>query len=232
MRGVKRVVCLENSRKLAGRCVAGREWIDGRAGGWIRPVSDRENREVSEYERQYEDGSDPRILDIVDVPLLEPRPADHQTENWLLDPEDYWVKVGRLSWQDLPSFAEDPAVPLWIDGHSTDDGLNDKVPPGLVGSLEDSLKLIHVDVLQLSVCRPTKAFGNTKRHVQGDFSYAGNRYRLRLTDPAYERRYLAKPNGDYRIGECLLTVSLGEPRHGACRKLIATVFSRERGWRP
>ena len=86
MRGVKRVVCLANSRKLAGRCVAGRKWIDGRPGGWIRPVSNRENQEVSEYERQYEDGSDPRVLDIVDVPLLEPRPLDHQTENWLLDP--------------------------------------------------------------------------------------------------------------------------------------------------
>ena len=98
MCGVKRVVCLANSRKLNGRCVAGREWTDGRAGGWIRPVSNREYQEVSEYERQYEDGSDPCVLDIVDVPVLEPRPADHQTENWLLDPEYYWVKLGRLSW--------------------------------------------------------------------------------------------------------------------------------------
>ena len=53
---VKRIVCLANSRKLHGRYVAGREWVGGRAGRWIRPVSDREHQEVSEYERQYEDG--------------------------------------------------------------------------------------------------------------------------------------------------------------------------------
>ena len=94
--GVNRVVCLANSRQLNGRCVAGREWIDGRAGSWVRLVSNRENQEVCERERQYEDGSDPRVLDMVDVPVAEPRPADYQSENGLLDPEYYWVKVGRL----------------------------------------------------------------------------------------------------------------------------------------
>ena len=43
---------------------------------WLRPVSDRENEEVSEYERQYADGSDPRVLDIIDVPLLDAPPKD------------------------------------------------------------------------------------------------------------------------------------------------------------
>ena len=83
MQDVKRIVCLANSRKLHGRCLAGREWIDGHPGRWIRPVSAREHQEVSEYERQYEDGSDPRVLDIMDVPLLEPSPgpARYQSEN-------------------------------------------------------------------------------------------------------------------------------------------------------
>ncbi len=101
---VKRVVCLANSRKLVERCVAGREWIEGRgAGDWVRLVSDRETQGVSAYERQYEDGSDPQVLDIIDIPLLEPRPRDHQTENWLLDPVCYWEKAGRLSSFDLPA---------------------------------------------------------------------------------------------------------------------------------
>ena len=81
MQSVKRIVCLANSRKLHGRCVAGREWTDGRAGQWVRPVSDREHQDVSEYERQYEDGSDPRVLDIIDVPVLDPKPEIYQTEN-------------------------------------------------------------------------------------------------------------------------------------------------------
>jgi hypothetical protein len=47
----KRIICLANSRKLSGRCLAGREFVDGCAGDWIRPVSSREHEEVSERER-------------------------------------------------------------------------------------------------------------------------------------------------------------------------------------
>ena len=104
MSEIKRIVCLANSRKLAGRCIAGREWAEERgAGRWIRPVSARECGDVSEYERQYEDGSDPRPLDIVDVPVLEPKPDGCQTENWLLDPERYWERAGSVSPLDIPS---------------------------------------------------------------------------------------------------------------------------------
>ncbi len=85
MATTKRILCLANSRKLSGRCVAGVEFTGGRPAGWMRPVSTREHQEVSEYERQYPDGSDPRPLDIIDIPLLEHRLQDYQQENWLLD---------------------------------------------------------------------------------------------------------------------------------------------------
>ena len=99
---VKRIVCLANSRKYSGRCIAGKELLaDGRPGRWIRPVSARENEEVSEHERQFHDGSDPRLLDVMDVPLLNPLPKDYQQENWLLDPASYWEKVRRIGWQEL-----------------------------------------------------------------------------------------------------------------------------------
>src|SRR5690554_285685 len=114
MRIVKRIVCLANSRKLTGRCLAGIELRDGRRQGWIRPVSAREHEAVSEYERQYEAGSDPRPLDVMDVPLLEPRPKDHQQENWLLDPDSYWRRVGRLEWHDLHALGG-PVQRLWVD---------------------------------------------------------------------------------------------------------------------
>src|SRR5688572_20697011 len=65
MGGTKRIVCLANSRKLSGRCVAGIEIVDSQLSGWIRPVSVRQSHEVSEIEREYRDGSDPQVLDIV-----------------------------------------------------------------------------------------------------------------------------------------------------------------------
>lgn len=231
MPGVKRIVCLANSRKLHGRCVAGREWTGDRAGRWIRPVSSREHQEVSEYERQYEDGSDPRVLDVIDIPLLEPQPASFQSENWLLDPEYYWERAGRLSWFDLP-FLADPVSPLWVDGHATYHGRNDKIPLELAESVGDSLKLIHVSKLQLSVFKPGEAFGNAKRRVQGRFRHAGSWYFLWVTDPVYERGYLAKLDGEYSVDECFLTVSLGEPFGGAIYKLIASIIASHPGQHP
>lgn len=224
---VKRLLCLANSRKLTGRCVAGIELSGNRRLGWIRPVSAREHEEVSEYERQYEDGSDPRVLDVMDVPLLEARPKGYQQENWLLDPDHYWQKVRRAGWSDLVRLA-DPVAPLWIDGNSTYNGRNDRIALAEAGGLNSSLRLVRADRLTLSVFKPGEAFGNPKRRVQGRFVHHGTEYHLWVTDPGYEREYLLKPDGDYELGESFLTVSLGEPHDGACYKLVAAIMERAR----
>ncbi len=224
---VKRIMCLTNSRKLNGRCIAGKELLGNRAIGWIRPVSSREHEEVSEYERQYENGSDPRVLDIVDVPLLTARPKSYQQENWLLDPDRYWVRAGRVAWSDLERLAEHDE-PLWINSYSTYNGLNDRIPLLLAETLKNSLRLVRVDRLTLAVFKPGEAFGNLKRRVQGRFHHAGEEYRLWVTDPRYERTYLAKADGEYEIGESFLTISLGEPHNEACYKLIAAIIQRNR----
>lgn len=223
MAHVKRILCLANSRKLSGRCIAGREFDRHEMGRWIRPVSDREREDVSEDERQYPDGSDPRVLDVIDVPLREPRPREHQTENWLLDPEYYWEKVGQLSQDELAKFSE-PQGALWIDDHSTIAGKNDKIPLNLLPRVKTSLRLIHVDTLTLAVFAPGAAFGNPKRKVQGRFTHAGRKYAFRVTDPNVERTCLAQPDGEHELGESCLTISLGKPFEGACYKLIAAVI--------
>lgn len=223
---VKRVVCLANSRKPDGRCIAGVELDDrGRRRGWIRPVSARPNQAVSEYERQYIDGSDPTVLDIVDVPLQRHTPHTFQQKNWLLDPEYYWQKADKARWRDLPALL-DPAHPLWINGHSTYHGTNDRVLEDIADELSSSLTLIRVPTARLRVFAPGADFGNYKRRVQAQFDHAGERYRLRVTDPVYERRYLAEPDGLYDLGECYLTVSLGEAWEGAAYKLVAAIIER------
>ena len=162
---------------------------------------------------------------MIDIPVMGPHPSGHQSENWLLDPEYYWERVGRLSWSDLTMLA-DPADPLWLDGHSTYHGQNDKIPLEIADSVEDSLKLVHVDSLQISVFKPAEAFGNSKRRVQGRFNLEGNGYCLWVTDPAFERQYLAKLGGTYSVGECFLTVSLGEPFGDSVYKLIASIIEK------
>ena len=226
MRTSKRIVCLANSRKLAGRCIAGREWDGEQVGGWVRPVSEREGQEVSEYERQYEDGSDPRVLDVIDVPTIKPavpKARRWQSENWLLDEEWYWCKAGRVSWFDLPAFLDDER-PLWLDGFHTYQGRNDRIPLSEMAGVAGSLRLVEVAELALVVLTPGEAFGNRKRRVQGRFRHAGRDYALWVTDPACERRFLAKLDGCYRVERCFLTISLGEPFDGYCYKLIAAVI--------
>ena len=165
---VKRMVCLANSRKLAGRCVAGRLLEDCQPKGWVRPVSNREHEEVSEYERQYYDGSDPKLLDVIDVPLLEPRPKNYQPENWLLDPEAYWEKISQVSSKDLDHLT-DPVADLWTNGMHTVPGNNDRFDVR-DNQLEYSLRFIKLPALRLLVCVPGVAFGNHKRRVQDSSS--------------------------------------------------------------
>lgn len=215
----KEIICLANSRKLAGRCIAGKT----KSGHWIRPVSMRAHEEVSENERQYDDGSDPQILDVMKVALVRPKPNDFQPENWLLDHKHYWERKGRLTWQDVQAYV-DPVAPLWGVGHHSYNGRNFRVPVAGGATPKSSLRLIRVKSLMLRVFAPGSAFGNPKRRILGRFDYAGDVYELWVTDPIYEREYLAKPDGKYQIDESLLTVSLGEPFEGYYYVLIAAII--------
>ena len=219
----KRIICLANSRKLSGRCVAGIELDEkDRALGWIRPVSDRPHEEVSEEERRYQDGTDSRVLDIIDVPVIRAAPCTYQQENWLLDPGYYWSRVSYCPWDRLSTLLPAPA-PLWDSGFSTYHGNNDRLPLGVAHKLSSSLRLIRVSSLTLKVFAPGAHFGEGKRRVQGSFNHASQRYGMWVTDPYVERRYLAMEDGRYEFGTCFLTVSLGEPHQDWVYKMIAAV---------
>jgi hypothetical protein len=223
MAETKTLVCLANSRKLSGRCLAGKELSGAVAGQWIRPVSARPTEEVSERERAYKDGADPRLLDIVDVPLIQAKPKTFQSENWLLDPEKYWVRRGTLAYAQLVDAVDAPSS-LWTNGFSTYHGLNDRVPEAEADKLTTSLYLLSLNSITCNVFAPGAAFGNPKRRVHAEFSYAGSSYALWVTDPLIEREYLAKEDGAYGGGGCYVTVSLGERDKGFCYKLVAAVI--------
>ena len=225
MATTKRIVCLANSRKPFGRCVAGVELTDFGFGNWIRPVSSREHQEVSEYERQYENGKDPVLLDIIDVPLLKRCPNGYQRENWLLDPELYWGKADTFDWEELDSISETKGI-LWKNGSSTFHGENDRIPEIEAGRETSSLTLVRVDRANLRVYAPGAAFGNSKRRVQACFNFAGYSYALRVTDPKIEKEFLGQADGEYQLGESFLSISLSEPFEGYSYKLVAAVLQR------
>ena len=169
------------------------------------------------------DNSIPQVLDVIEVPLVSPKPRDYQQENWLLDSERRWIKRHSISTGELSALS-DPINTLWINNHSTYHGLNDRVPEVDANDFRNSLYLIRVDSLQFRVFAPGTDFGNDKKRVQGRFRYNSTEYSLRVTDHDYEYEYVQQPVGFYSIGRCFLTISLGEPYEGYAYKLIAAVI--------
>lgn len=225
-RYTKTIVCLANSRKPpSGRCVAGREITGKSFGGWIRPISERPSQEISLEERRYQDGRDPRLLEIIAIEMKGPQPHRHQQENHLIDADRYWVKQSTVTWQDLQAAVEDPGGPLWLNGYSSYNGQNDRVPEGNLDGLPRSLYLVRPEQLRLVVASEGGDFGPPRRRVRARFNLCGHPYRMVVTDPHTESDFLARQDGEYPVAEVLLCVSLGEVFHGYAYKLAAAVIT-------
>ena len=224
MATTKRVICLANSRKGGQRCVAGRELIEEGVGGWLRPVSGAAGS-IGLWERQYADAVEPQLGDIVELSVLDrENRADHQRENWHLDRDKRWRRVGRVGWSELVALAEG-SEPLWPDADASDTlhGRNNRVRGSQTRRLSNSLRLIHVQRLRLHVL---PASGTRAARLDGEFSLGGSTYRLAITDPVYGEKARDHLDGSYFVEESLLTISLGEPLAGFCYKLIAGIIER------
>lgn len=223
---LKRIVCLANSYKPPdGRCIAGREVLGkGGYGGWIRPVSARATAEVSFSEYKYQNGQSPKLLDIIDVPLLKATPRGHQTENHVIDPQSWWVKKGELPWNDLEQLRERPAS-IWINSDQTRSGVYDCISPAEAATLQNSLLLIKKRDFTVEVASSTWD-GRTKRIYRGKFDYRGTNHNFSLTDPAARGAFSAREEGDYPLNDVYLCVSLTEPfkEDARCHKLVAAIL--------
>jgi hypothetical protein len=221
---VKRIICLANSRKISGRCVAGKEIIGNGFGGWIRPVSSRPTGELSEYDRRYQNGTDPKLLDVIDIQMTKHTPHGFQTENHQIDDGAYWSLVRTSTPAELAGALDDVPGVLWNNHSSSSNGLRDRVSEAIAAQLQDSLLLIDVSKLTISVAVEGAAFNNAKRKVRGSFVFNDVPYMLSVTDPIVEREYLKRPDGEYDGGPATLCVSLGDIWQGYAYKLIAGVF--------
>ncbi len=223
---VKRIVCLANSFKIGGRCIAGREVLKkGNFGGWIRPVSARPTAEVKFSEYKYHNNTNPGVLDIIDVPLLKAAPHGHQTENHVINPEKYWKKVGELSWDKLEQLREQPRS-LWINSDSTDAGAFNCISRAEASTLDGSLVLIKKKKFSVEVSS-TSWEGRKKTTYRGNFRYNGIYYSLSVTDPVVRDAFKGKSEGEYQLKDVYLCISLTEPwdkDNNRCHKLIAAII--------
>jgi hypothetical protein len=220
----KVILCLANSRKISGRCVAGREITAAGLGSWIRPVSARDHGELSELDRRFQNGTDPRLLDIVRIPLLRPHPITFQTENHVINDDAYWTLEGRGSWVRALAAVDGSDRPLWANESSSYNGEHDRVSEVAASPADGSLRLLDVQDLEVLVVVEGAEFNNAKRRVRGRFVHGDVRHCLSITDPIVERRFLAQPDGTYPVGRAMLCISLGEPWQGWAYKLIAGII--------
>ncbi|MEV0049032.1 hypothetical protein AB0H34_00865 [Saccharopolyspora shandongensis] len=218
----KLLVCLANSRKHRERCIAGIE-IGSRK--WIRPVSNRPGHGVSELERQYPSKVEPKVLDVISVPLVEARPNDLHRENWLLDSTARWSRIGRIGWRELCDLEQLPTS-LWINGYHTSAGTNDRIPAEQREAVIDSLKLIRVDGVKMEVSPAHPMSNDTRPTVRAQFRHAGSEYAVKVTDPICEEKFRTRGLGKYGLGESFLTVSLSEEFQGNFYKLVAAIVER------
>jgi hypothetical protein len=193
-------------------------------------VSHRPSAEISLEERLYENGEEPRILDVLTIAMMAPAPRVHQTENHMIDGERYWTRRTALTVADLGALVERPAS-LWLNGASTYHGKNDCVAQADAAQFTSSLFLIapEADTLRVLVRTEGGKFAPARRRVRADFRYNGAEYSFIVTDPAVEQAFLPRDEGVFPVKDAYLCVSLTEAYEGdkRCHKVVAAIIGEQ-----
>ncbi len=219
---LQRIVCLANSRKYSGRCVAGKELLPDGIGGWVRLVGGSATGELTIQEITMQDGGSPELLDMMDVYTEEGTPHAYQSENCLAC-DTTWRRAGRMPYSVLRTLCDNPGH-LWINGFSSAGGMNDRIPvQSAEKGLSSSIVFIAVKRLCIIVGRDSRGL----KRILSEFIHSGVKYRLSVTDPAVESRYMQMDIGRYPVenSENFLTISISEPFDGFCYKLAAAIIT-------
>jgi len=201
------IVCLANSAKGGGRCVAG---IDLSTGRWVRPVGDSKQGELTALQSTAHSDGPPRevrALDVVDIGQVVPRPEPGQPENFMRGTAQWMIK-GQVMASTLTTFATRYGPLLH--------GTSDRVSSKQIGDVPSSLALIEVENPQFRVNSTY-----SKSQLRAIFSFDGQRYDLSVTDLApWTSDARRNPELDSG-GNWIFTISLGTEFNGAHYKLVA-----------
>jgi hypothetical protein len=220
----KLFVCLANSRKYSGRCIAGVELYRRHDGFlkmvetpehyplWIRPVSRSEFGELSsDWVRHI------RLGDLIEVDVEnKPITYGYQCENVYFDSKSLQIvehldlthdRLSRLSVRDSKLLFGSRGGSLLIEN---------------VGIVENSLQFIKVENATLR-WRDEPGMRPQERLV---FRYNENEYDLPLTDIEFVEKFIKDNSILEKASAVFLTVSLSLPHEGRLYKLAAGVFLR------
>lgn len=216
----KSIVCLANSFRPGGSCVAGIEVSNVGFGPWIRPISHRPDQAISDDEKTYADGTRLSMLDMVEIDFDAHRPEHHQTENWLVKNGARWRKVGIALPHQLGGALFPPNRPLWLPAQSTYTGRNDQVTGQVAHASNWSLALLNPATCVVDVSFNKFSESN---EVWVSFAWASVRHKIKLTDPVQFARFNTGVGHSYTLENALLCLSLAHVwvQKNTASKLVA-----------
>lgn len=212
------LVCLANSWKESGRCVAG---IDLQSGSWVRPVSNRPHGVVP-VSWTVVAGKPIELLDVVEIPLSSSGPDfGFERENRLIEAGE-WRVVGKLLPADVEKHCENREPFL----HNSSKYVGKGAIAALPFERRRTLQLVKVQ--SVGVRNEARASGNRKWELSVRMPSGQVRW-LGVTDPTFCQK-LGK--GYSPDGPLLLTLSLSLPftppgwgvPPDPCWKLVAGVI--------
>lgn len=235
------MVLLAKSYKSGGRCIAGRkvELIEGvkvKLGGWVRPVANDGTGKgaLTPTMYTYEDGTEARVLDLVEVPVIRAFPLDGQPENYVIDETKKWKKVNTLTDESVPRII-DKMVSIWNDETTASNKVTAEYDKK--GLVSQSLCLIQPTNFFVTLSNEYDVYNEEyKRKIVASFDYSNVSYaNISVTCPAVR---LILKNQYPQEGEKPVTLSLNKgdnyilcvslsPRFGRedmHYKLVATAF--------
>jgi hypothetical protein len=203
------IICLANSFKRGGRCIAG---IDLATKKWIRPIGDGHEGAIGG--ERIIDGAEPELLDILYIPIG-PLAIDHgcQPENVVLE-AGKWSKVGKMSKQEVLKYVENLNGFL-LHNHS------DRIP---LVEFENSVPPNRWKSLQLIRVNNAQFRNNSWGKLECHFRYNDLQYVLKAESCPEAHNYV-NVTGDF-----LLCVSMGGPYRRnpedelCCWKMVAGVI--------
>lgn len=188
----KHILILANSIRSGKKCVAGKELIPKKGGGyaigsWIRMADPNElDGAVSEESTNCRGHGFAKVLDIVKVTFRKRCNDPDHPEDWWFEPSEQWefVAHGGTGW--LRHVADTPPN-LWHEG--IDD---DRVPAGFVrgmGTAAATLYLIKAPAeWSFSYWKENKN-GEFKQRRRLSFPYGPHNHEFSVTDPQFTIRY-------------------------------------------
>ena len=215
----KHFICLANSYKHGGRCIAGIEVVpqadgslaivrhdDGRP-RWIRPVSMSANGEIPNHLAESF-----KIFSLVKLYDVEPCPDKAHTED---------VHCSRMEICPLDLFPTKSFLNQHLDTqHQAVFYYRGKaIPATIIDRLDYSLMLIQPENVS-AYCDEERE--NSKYRMK--FTYFGSNYDFPITDPVFLEQFKKNPEKYTDLKGVYLVLSLGMEFEGFHFKLVATVL--------